>query len=61
MELNKLNSLVELFFEICKKKTINDPFLEWLKPKQNKNFYTWDEVDKRIRVLSKHLNKNLSS
>ena len=61
MELNKINSLVELFFEICKKKTINDPFLEWLKPKQNKNFYTWDEVDKRIRVLSKHLNKNLSS
>ena len=32
MELNKINSLVELFFEICKKKTINDPFLEWLKP-----------------------------
>ena len=59
MELNKINSLVELFFEICKKKAINDPFLEWLKPKQ-KNFYTWNQVDKRIRVLSKHLSKNLS-
>ena len=42
------------------KKTINDPFLEWLKPKQNKNFYTWDQVEKRIKVLSKHLSKNLS-
>ena len=60
MELNKLNSLVELFFEICKTKTINDPFLEWLKPKQIKSSYTWDQVDKRIRVLSKHLSKNLS-
>ena len=60
MELNKINSLVELFFEICKKKTINDPFLKWLKPKQEKNFYTWEQVDKRIRVLSKHLSKNLS-
>jgi len=60
MELNKFNSLVELFFEICKKKKINDPFLEWLKPKQNKNLYTWDQVDKRIKVLSKHLSKNLS-
>ena len=60
MELKKFNSLVELFFEVCKKKTINDPFLEWLKPKQNKNFYTWDQVDKRIKVLSKHLSKNLS-
>ncbi len=61
MELNKINSLVELFFEICKKKTINDSFLEWLKPNQGKNFYTWEQVDKRIRVLSKHLSKNLSS
>jgi len=61
MKLNKINSLVELFFEICKKKTTNDHFLEWLKPKQKKNFYTWDQVDKRIRVLSKHLSKNLSS
>jgi len=60
MELNKLNSLVELFFEICKTKTINDPFLEWLKPKQIKSSYTWDQVEKRIRVLSKHLSKNLS-
>ena len=38
MELNKINSLVELFFEICKKKKINDPFLEWLKPKKKKFF-----------------------
>ena len=36
MELNKFNSLVELFFETCKTKNINDPFLEWLKPKQIK-------------------------
>ena len=60
MELNKLNSLVELFFEISKSKNINDPFLEWLKPEQRKSSYNWDQVDKRIRVLSKHLSKNLS-
>ncbi len=60
MQLNKLNSLVELFFEVCKTKTINNPFLEWLGPRQRKNFYTWDQVDKRIRVLSKVLSKNFS-
>ena len=60
MQLNKLNSLVELFFEVCKRKTISDPFLEWLKPNQKKNFYTWDQIEKRIRVFSKHISKNLS-
>ena len=60
MELNKLNSLVELFFEINKTKNNNEPFLEWLKPKQRKSTYTWDQVEKRISVLSKHLSKNLS-
>ena len=60
MELNKINSLVELFFEKCKKKTIDDPFLEWLKPNQQKNFFTWNQVDKSIRILSEVLCKNLS-
>ncbi|MDC0043827.1 long-chain fatty acid--CoA ligase [Candidatus Pelagibacter sp.] len=60
MELNKINSLVELFFEKCKQKEINYPFLQWLKSDENQKFYTWDQVDIKIRILSKHLSKNLS-
>ena len=60
MELNKINSLVELFFERCKRKEINDPFLRWLKSDENQKFYTWDQVDIKIRILSKHLSKSLS-
>ena len=60
MELNKLNSLVELFFEVSKAKKNEDLFLKWLKPNKKKNFYTWSQIDKRIRVLSNHLIKNLS-
>ena len=45
MELNKTNSLVELFFEKYKEKKElkNQPFLKWLKTNKN-DFLTWDQV-----------------
>tara|TARA_B100000963_G_scaffold219924_1_gene191694 strand:- start:139 stop:1839 length:1701 start_codon:yes stop_codon:yes gene_type:complete len=61
MELDKINSLVELFFNKFKEKKINPdyPFLKWLKD-DNKNFLTWGQVEKRIRILSDYLKNNLS-
>ena len=50
MEINKLNSLVELYF---KKKTEvdgNRPFLKWLKPHQRD--YNWNDTTKIINKLS---------
>jgi len=61
MELNKVNSLVELFFQKKKEKNIlpNRPFLTWMKNSKD-NFLTWHDVEQRIIILSKYLNKNLS-
>ena len=60
MELNKINSLVELFFEKSKEKElINQPFLKWLKNEDN-NFLTWKKVKNDICLFSEHLSKNLS-
>ena len=61
MELNKINSLVELFFEKYKekKKLINQPFLNWLKISEN-DFLTWEQVEGNIRILSAYLGKSLS-
>ena len=42
MEINKLNSLVELFFEKLKEVDKKKPFLKWLKP--SKPTYNWLEV-----------------
>ena len=50
MEVNKLNSLVELFFEKLNKIDKEKPFLKWLKP--NKSTYTWHQVSERIFKLS---------
>ena len=61
MELDKINSLVELFFkknEEIKSKT-DKLFLKWLKDNK-KDFLTWKEVELDILVLSKILRKNLS-
>ncbi len=60
MKLNKLNSLVELFFKRCEQKKINDPFLRWLKSDENE-FLTWKQVEQNIIALSEYLKKNLSS
>ena len=62
MELNKINSLVELFFKKYKENnsTSNKPFLKWLKINKN-DFLTWGQVEYNIRILSEYLRKNLST
>ena len=52
MELNKINSLVELFFEKSKEKKLesNQSFLKWLK-NEKEDFYTWSQVEYRIQIL----------
>ena len=61
MELNKTNSLVELFFKKYKEKKElkNQPFLKWLKTNEN-NFLTWEQVSHNICLLSEYLKENLS-
>ncbi len=61
MELNKINSLVELFFEKYKEKKefADQPFLNWLKTKED-NFLTWQQVKYNICLLSEHLRESLS-
>ena len=50
MEVKKLNSLVELYFEKLNKIDKDKPFLKWLKP--NKTTYTWSQVSERIFKLT---------
>ena len=61
MELNKTNSLVELFFEKYKEKKelTNQPFLKWLKNKDD-DFLTWEQVKNNICLLSEYLREDLS-
>ena len=61
MELNKLNSLVELFFEKYKEKKelTNQLFLKWLKTDEN-DFLTWEQVKNNICLFSEYLSKSLS-
>ncbi len=61
MELNKINSLVQLFFDKYKEnKSLKDQlFLKWLKS-DNKNFLTWKQVKDDIEILSEYLKENLS-
>ncbi|MDA7715121.1 long-chain fatty acid--CoA ligase [Pelagibacteraceae bacterium] len=50
MEIDKLNSLVELFFKKCEEVDPNKPFLKWLKP--SKPTYNWGDIKERIFKLS---------
>ena len=50
MEIDKLNSLVELYFKKCEEVGSHKPFLKWLKPK--KSIYTWGDIEERIFKLS---------
>ena len=61
MELNNINSLVELFFEKYKEKkeSSHQPFLKWLKNNDD-NFLTWDQVRNDIFFFSNYLSKCLS-
>ena len=61
MELNKINSLVELFFKKYKENESlkKQSFLKWLKP-EIKNFLTWEQVQDDIVNLTEYLKTNLS-
>ena len=61
MELNKLNSLIELFFKKCQEMqpSSDKPFLKWLKDNK-KEFLSWKQVEQNIRILSEYLKKYLS-
>ena len=61
MELDKINNLVELFFDRYKKKneSTKEPFLKWLKTNDNESL-TWEQVKNNICLLSEYLKENLS-
>ena len=50
MDISKLNSLVELYFEKTKEVNGKRPFLKWLKP--NKPSYNWEDITQRIYKLT---------
>jgi len=50
MEISKLNSLVELYFNKCEIVDKNKPFLRWLK--SEKPTYTWGDIKDRVFKLS---------
>ncbi len=50
MEINKLNSLVELYFNKCNETDNNKPFLKWLKP--GKPTYSWGDIKESVFKLS---------
>ena len=50
MEISKLNSLVELYFNKCNEIDANKPFLKWLKA--GKPTYNWGDIKERIFKLS---------
>ena len=50
MEINKINSLVELYFKKCEEINPKKPCLKWLKP--NKPFYSWGDIKERVFKLS---------
>ncbi len=50
MEINKLNSLVELYFKKFKEVNSNKLFLKWLKP--GKLDYNWKDITERIFKLT---------
>ena len=58
MNLDNLNSLVELFFYQADKQNKESIFLQWLNP-SNKKTYTWEETQKNIFKLSKVIKQNI--
>jgi len=59
MNLDKLNSLIELFFYQADKQDKKSIFLQWLNPNNKKNF-TWEETQQNIFKLSKIIKKNIN-
>jgi len=62
MELDKINSLVELFFKKYTEQNFdtNKFFLKCLK-NNNKDFLTWKQVENKISFLTDFFKKNISS
>ena len=58
MNLDNLNSLIELFFLQSDKQDQKSIFLQWLNPNNKKNF-TWEETKINIFKLSKTIKKNI--
>jgi len=58
MNLDNLQSLIELFFYQVGKQNKKSIFLKWLNP-NNKKSYTWEETEKNILKLSKTIKKNI--
>ena len=60
MQLSRINSLVELFFTKYKETSsvAEKPFLKWLK-ENKKDFFTWEQVGLKIKILSEYLRSNL--
>ena len=58
MNLDNLNSLIELFFYQANKQDKKNIFLEWLNP-NNKKTYTWEETKLNIFKLSKIVKENI--
>ncbi len=59
MDLNKFNSLVDLFFYQTEKQDSNTIFLEWLNPK-NKVTYSWSDTTLNIYKVAKILKENIN-
>ena len=55
MEIDKLNSLIELYFKKCDEIDPSKPFLKWLKP--DKPTYNWEDIKERIFKLSYKIKK----
>ena len=53
MDVSKINSLVDLYFNKCVEVEDKKPFLKWLKP--GKPTYTWGDIKERIFKLSQKI------
>ena len=58
MNLEKFNSLIELFFYQAEKQESKSVFLQWLNPNNNKTF-TWEETKLNIFKISKIIKENI--
>ena len=58
MNLDSLNSLIELFFYQSDKQNKKSIFLQWLNP-NNRTSYTWEETQNNILKLSKTIKENI--
>jgi len=58
MKINKLNSLVELYFKKCDEIDSKKPFLKWLKP--GEETHNWGDIKEKIFKLSSKIRSLIS-